>query len=229
MAGLMQTPDLSRRLLNLAYWVAASLIRLKKTPILRVISAGVAIIFVIGTFLTSNRVNNLSLFSGVLVLATNSLQLLLMLWKQRPVILEGEERKLHDLVYPNLSASDFQSLMQFAVWKDGGPGDVLALQGSEVNEVTVLVRGGAEVERDGRLLASLGAGAIVGEIGSLSAKPFSSTIRLVKPSRYVVWKKDSLENFFSCHPSIASSFEQAFILRLDTVPKFRSASENGQA
>jgi len=212
---------MARRVLNLGYRIAATLVRLKKAPGLRVLSAIAAIIFVMGTLLTAEHVGKMSIVGGTVVLVMNILQLLLLLWKQRTIVLEGEERTLHDLVYPNLNPSDFRSLMQFAEWRDGYPGDVLAFQGAEVTEITVLVEGDAEVERDGHRLTTLGAGAIVGAIGALSARPFSGTIRLIKRSRYVVWKKEALENFFSCHPSIASDFERAFILRLDTVPKFR--------
>jgi CRP-like cAMP-binding protein len=148
---------------------------------------------------------------------------LLMLWDLRPVALQGEARVLHDFVFPNLTASDFNKLMLFAQWRDGEPGDRLAIQGSGVTEIVVLLSGHAEVERDGQRVSTLGAGAIIGQIGSLSAQPFSSTIRLAAPSRYLAWNRDRLDHFFACRPSIASGFERAFISRLEA-PVFRLLS-----
>jgi CRP-like cAMP-binding protein len=155
------------------------------------------------------------------------LQFLLILWELRPVTLQGDARTLHDFVFPNLTAHAFNNLVRFAQWRDGRPGDVLAVQGSRVTEIILLPNGNAEVERDGQHVATLRAGAIIGEIGSLSGQPFSSTISLAEHSRFLVWKTEALDNFFTCHPTIAS-FERAFISRLEPTRAFRPYPAKGE-
>jgi hypothetical protein len=210
------------RLFGLGYSIAAAALTFKNKPSLRLMTVIAAVIVLGVTLFSSEHMTRASLAWCLLFLAVNILQFLLILWELRPVELQGEARTLHDFVFPNLTASAFNNLLRFAQWRDGRPGDLLAVQGSRVTEIIVLFNGNAEVERDGQHLATLGAGAIIGEIGSLSGQPFSSTISLTRPSRYLVWEKAALDHFFACHPSIASGFERAFIIsRLEVTPAFR--------
>jgi hypothetical protein len=203
------------RWFGLGYSIAATALRLKNRPALRLMTVICAAIFLATALLSSDHVNSASLLSSFLFLAVNIFQILLILWELRPVALQGEARLLHDFVFPNLTGPAFKRLMRFAQWREGERGDLLAIQGSRVTEIIILLAGHAEVERSGHHVATLGAGAIIGEIGSLSAQPFSNTIRLARHSRYLAWKKDTLDHFFACHPSIASGFERAFISRLE--------------
>jgi hypothetical protein len=204
-----------KRHISLAYSVAATSLRFKNTPALRIASVVAAMALLAVTLLSSDHVNKVSFAWACLLAVLNVFQILLILWEVRPIRLDGEKRMLRDLAFPNLSPSAFSSLMRFAEWRNGDPGEVVANQGSEVTEIVVILKGSADVERDGGHVRTLGAGAIIGEIGYLSAQPFSSTIRLSDHSRLVVWRRDVLDDFFACHPSIASSFDRAFISRLD--------------
>lgn len=215
-------------LLGAGYAIAAVAVRLKNTPALRLMTIIVSAILFAISFLSSDHVNRASLVSAALFLLVNILQLLLGLWELYPATLHGEKRTLHDFIFPNLTVSAFNRLTRLARWRDGKPGDILAIQGSRVTEVVILLKGSAEVERDGGHVATLGAGAIIGEMGALSAQPFSSTIRLTAHSRCLVWKKDALDHFFACHPSIASGFQRAFISRLQATPVFRPCPERDE-
>jgi hypothetical protein len=168
------------------------------------------------------QVNRASVLCASLLLVFNLCQLLLIFWELRPIALQGEELALHALVFPNRPVTGFKRLMRFAKWRDGRPGEIMALQGSPVTEIIVLLDGGAVVERSGQHVLRLGAGAIVGEIGALGAQPFSSTIRLTRRSRYLAWEKGALDRFFACHPALASGFQRAFILRLEKAPLFQT-------
>jgi hypothetical protein len=209
------------RLFSLGYSIAAAALRFKNKPSLRLVTVIAAVIVLAITLLSSEHMTRASLAWCLVFLSVNILQFLLILWEMRPVELQGDARTLHDFVFPNLTASAFDNLLRFAQWRDGKPGDILTIQGSRVTEIIVLLNGNAEVERDGQHVATLGAGAIIGEIGSLSGQPFSSTISLAGHSRYLVWEKAALDHFFACHPSIASGFERAFISRLEATPAFR--------
>jgi hypothetical protein len=217
-----------KRHLSLAYSVAARSLRFKNTPALRIASVVVAMAALAGTLLSSGHVNRVSIAWACLLAIVNIFQIFLIIWDLRPVRLQGEKRLLRDLAFPNLRPTAFNTLMRFAEWRDGDAGEVLASQGAEVTEIIVILKGAADVERDGRCVRTLAAGAIVGEIGYLSEQPFSATIRLSAPSRLVVWRRDVLDDFFALHPSIASSFDRAFIARLDpaAVSFTRSMSES---
>jgi hypothetical protein len=207
--------SMRKRHLGFAYSVAARSLRFKNTPALRIASVVAAMAALAGTLISSGHVSRVSIAWACLLAIVNVFQIFLIVWEIRPVRLQGEKQLLRELAFPNLTPTAFNSLMRFAEWRDGEPGEVLASQGSEVTEILVLLTGAADFERDGRYVRKLAAGAIIGEIGYLSAQPFSATIRLSAPSRLVAWRRDVLDDFFALHPAIASSFDRAFIARLD--------------
>jgi hypothetical protein len=215
------------RHLGLAYSLAATSLKFKNTPALRIASVIAAMAALAGTLLSSDHVHPVSVAWACLLAILNLFQMLLILWDIRPIRLDGEQQTLRDLAFPNLSPSEFSSLTRFAEWRDGERGELVASQGSEVTEIIVILRGSAQVERDGQPVRTLREGTIIGEIGYLSGQPFSSTIRLAEESRLVIWRRSVLHDFFACHPSIASSFDRAFISRLDpsAASLSRSASE----
>jgi len=213
--------DAQVRLLGIGYSIAAALLRFQNKPALRLMTAISVVVFLATSLLSSGHPNKASLTWTSGFLAISILQFLIVLWELRPVALKGENRTLHDFFFPHLTASAFHSLLRFAQWRDGEAGTILAIRGSQVTEIIVILEGNAEAERDWQHVAMFGAGAIIGEIGALSSHPFSSTIRLTSPSRYLVWNKERLDHFFACHPSIRSGFERAFISRLEVAPSFR--------
>lgn len=65
-------------------------------------------------------------------------------------------------------------------------GRVLMRQGETGDQMFVVVRGRAEVERDGRVIAEVGNGDILGEIALVDKGPRSATARLTEPSQLLV-------------------------------------------
>jgi|AntDryMetagUQ889_1029465.scaffolds.fasta_scaffold07708_2 CRP-like cAMP-binding protein len=65
-------------------------------------------------------------------------------------------------------------------------GRVLMRQGETGHEMFVIVRGRAEIERDGRVVAQRGNGDIVGEIALVDKGPRTATVTLREPSQLLV-------------------------------------------
>lgn len=65
-------------------------------------------------------------------------------------------------------------------------GRVLMRQGEAGHEMYVIVRGRAEVDRDGRVIAERVDGDVVGEIALLDEGPRTATITLTEPSQLLV-------------------------------------------
>ena len=65
-------------------------------------------------------------------------------------------------------------------------GRVLMRQGEAGHEMYVIVRGRAEVNRDGRVIAERVDGDVVGEIALLDEGPRTATITLTEPSQLLV-------------------------------------------
>ena len=69
---------------------------------------------------------------------------------------------------------------------DWPAGRVLMRQGERGAEMFVLVRGRAEIERGGRVIAEVTNGGILGEIALIDEGPRSATVTLTEPSRLLV-------------------------------------------
>lgn len=69
---------------------------------------------------------------------------------------------------------------------DWPAGRVLMRQGESGAEMFVIVRGRAEVERDGRVISEATDGDILGEIALVDEGPRSATVTLTEPSRLLV-------------------------------------------
>jgi len=65
-------------------------------------------------------------------------------------------------------------------------GRVLMRQGDSGHEMFVIVRGRAEIKRDGRVIAEAKNGDILGEIALVDEGPRTATVTLSEPSRLLV-------------------------------------------
>ena len=82
-------------------------------------------------------------------------------------------------------------------------GYVLMREGRPGREFIVLVEGNAEVTRDGKTLAELGAGDWVGEIALLTNVPRTATVTATSPVRILVVTDRSFRSLVETMPSIA--------------------------
>jgi CRP-like cAMP-binding protein len=59
-------------------------------------------------------------------------------------------------------------------------------QGRHTNELVVIASGAAEVDRDGKPIASLGSGDFFGEIALMTGSPRTATVTSTEPSTLLV-------------------------------------------
>ena len=116
------------------------------------------------------------------------------------------------------------------VLKDVAPGERIAEQGAQSDEMYVLIRGRARIERyvDSRvtLLREMGRGDVVGEMGLIRRQPRSADVTALEECELLVVNDKFLATLKERYPRIAATvlFNLAHILsdRLDTAER-RSA------
>ena len=89
-------------------------------------------------------------------------------------------------LFSSLRGRDLEAVERLTDVIDRPAGDVLMRQGQTGNEAFVIISGGARVERDGRELARVGPGEVVGEIAIISEGPRVATVTLTEPSQLLV-------------------------------------------
>lgn len=80
-------------------------------------------------------------------------------------------------------------------------GTVLMREGTPANEAFVIVSGAACVTLRGRLLATLGPGALFGEIGLADGHPRSATVQTTEPSMLLVVSRMGFDAIFDACPA----------------------------
>jgi CRP/FNR family cyclic AMP-dependent transcriptional regulator len=86
-------------------------------------------------------------------------------------------------LFSELSAEEARRLSAFATETSAASGQVLMRQGDYSTELIAIEEGTADVVRDGTIVASLGAGDVIGEMGLLEHKPRSADVVATSPLR----------------------------------------------
>jgi CRP-like cAMP-binding protein len=81
-------------------------------------------------------------------------------------------------------------------------GEVLVRQGDPGDAAYLIVDGSARVEQDGREIATIGPGAIVGEIALLDGRERTATVTCTSDSRIVVVRRDAFEQLMDGFPPV---------------------------
>ena len=86
-------------------------------------------------------------------------------------------------LFSELSAEEARRLAAFATETSVPSGQLLMRQGDYSTELIAIEEGTADVVRDGTVVASLGAGDVIGEMGLLEHKPRSADVVATAPLR----------------------------------------------
>lgn len=107
-------------------------------------------------------------------------------------------------LFGELDHHDLRTIARHVSEARADPGDVLFAEGAIPYELLVIEDGTAEITRDGRTLASLGPGDVVGEMGLLEQQRRTATVRATSPLRAVAVAADDLAVIEAEMPEIAA-------------------------
>jgi len=93
-------------------------------------------------------------------------------------------------------------------------GLALVTQGRQTNELVVIASGAAEVDRDGKPIASLGSGDFFGEIALMTGSPRTATVTSTEPSTLLVLGDREFWRLVDEAPSIQTSVLKVLAERL---------------
>jgi CRP-like cAMP-binding protein len=81
-------------------------------------------------------------------------------------------------------------------------GDVLVREGDPGDRLFIILDGSATVDQGGARIATLGLGAIIGEISLIDGRPRTATITCLGPVRAVVILRDGFERLMDGFPPV---------------------------
>jgi CRP-like cAMP-binding protein len=86
-------------------------------------------------------------------------------------------------IFSHLSAEEARRLATFATETSAAEGQILMKQGDYSTELIAVEEGTADVVKDGSVVASVGAGDLIGEMGLLQREPRNADVIATSPMR----------------------------------------------
>ncbi|HMO84255.1 MAG TPA: cyclic nucleotide-binding domain-containing protein, partial [Lacipirellulaceae bacterium] len=149
----------------------------------------------------------------------NLVQIAILILEKRPVFLGEEELHLYRTIFRSLQPREFLKLLTIARWQRAQPGDELVPQGQPVSDLLLIADGAGDVEIDGRFVARVSAGQVVGEMGFLTEQPASARVVAGAPTHYLAWPVEKLRELLNLSPALHVKVQA--ILGADVVAKLR--------
>lgn len=122
------------------------------------------------------------------------------LLERRPVVLNRDEQRLHDLVFGTLDSRKFATLVSLGEWRDGKPGDYIFRNGDPVSDVALHVSGAVSARLDGTELAVLRPGQMIGTGVILTSGIAPCDAVITEPCRYLVLSNPAVQELIAKDP-----------------------------
>jgi hypothetical protein len=133
------------------------------------------------------------------------------LWlRSRRLRFSGDEREVLDACFATMSKLDARRVLDLGIWVEAPRGYVLTEQDMPVEHVYYVQDGHAEVCMDGRKIAKVSAGGLIGEMGCLTHGAASATVTLGSRARLFRVRSDELCHLVRRAPDLRPHLEYAF-------------------
>ncbi len=106
-------------------------------------------------------------------------------------------------LFADLSKKELEAVASLTTETSVEGGHTIASQGEVGREAMVLLDGGAVVRRNGRKVADIGAGSIVGEMSILEHLPRNATVVTTAPTNLLVMDAREFSSLMSSQPKVA--------------------------
>ena len=154
-----------------------------------------------------------NLFSAIIQISWITLSILGMarVWLlTRGLRFSGAEQALLDAHFPTLRRIDARKLLSAGEWRTHDAGDTLTVQDAPVTELSYLHSGGVDIEVGGQVIAQVGPGGFIGEMGCMASAPASATVRVNTATRAFALSSDALRRLVRRNPDLGPHLEFAF-------------------
>ena len=129
------------------------------------------------------------------------------------------KKSTHHLQYADFAFAasatpqELETLCRLTTRIDVNKGSILMHQGAFGNEVLLLVHGQLVIEKDGKLIASIAPGAVVGERAVILNEPRDATVRAAFDSTILAMSRSEFNTLLAECPSIARNILEEALTR----------------
>lgn len=117
-------------------------------------------------------------------------------------------------VFSALGEEEINRFVDAAAVTEHREGETLTEQGALGHRFHLVIEGAADVDRDGRRLATVGPGDFVGELGLLGGGPSTATVRCTEPTTCLTLRREAFWEVLEAEPAIALRILEVLSRRL---------------
>lgn len=118
-------------------------------------------------------------------------------------------------VFSTCTPEQLEQLASAGTLTEHAPGDLLTSQGVIGHRFHLIIEGKAEVSRDGHVVAAIGRGNFVGEIGLLGGGAATATVTCVDPTTTLTLRRERFWGLLEAEPAIALRILEVVCRRLE--------------
>ncbi|MDI3337211.1 cyclic nucleotide-binding domain-containing protein [Defluviimonas aestuarii] len=127
----------------------------------------------------------------------------------RFIKLTDEQAEVVRRIVPSLKKDRARKFLNIGRFLDADEGMILTTQGQPIAALSMIMNGVCHIERGGRHIATITAGALVGELTLSSGEPATATVRTVTPARIFVIEREGLLRFLQRNPEALADLERS--------------------
>jgi CRP-like cAMP-binding protein len=143
--------------------------------------------------------------------------------------LTDEQEMFHQRAVPGLNAGQVRRLLAAGKVREVVPGTIVTKQGERIAELVFVLRGQIDIVVDGRKVAEVGPGSLVGETGISTGEAAMATAVCATPVRYLGFEAGRLYRLLDSHGELQAAVELAVERSLrDKLNRSNMAAAHGE-
>ena len=193
-------------ILNLGYALTFIALAIREVFWLRItLTAAQISLFTYHYYYANNQ--SAAFWTAVFVIV-NTYNIIKIIIDRRPKIIPDEIRDLYEGIFSNLTTREFLYFWNMGTIKSVND-DFLIHSGEKQNNLLLVLSGTANVEVNGKPIASLDRGAFIAEISFLTGEPASADVHAIDELIFISWRSERLKNMQHENPAFWMKLQHA--------------------
>lgn len=163
-----------------------------------------------------NTTNTVVIFWNSIFISINAFQVIRLILERRQVKVEDDLLDIYKNVFPEMTPREFLNFWHMGSYHTS-QNETLCSEGQIQPNLMLIVRGQANVIRDGHAIARLERGSFVAEMGFIAKQPASADVTAQDKIEYISWSRKKLVYMEKSNPALFGKLQ--IILSKDLVHK----------
>lgn len=143
--------------------------------------------------------------------------------------LTADEQLFHERAVPALNNGQVRRLLAVGTWREVVPGTTLTHAGERIDELCFIVRGQVDIVVEGKKVAEVEGGSLIGETGISTGEAAMATAICATPVRYLGFDARRLYRLLDSHTDLQDAVELAIERSLrDKLNRSNLAAAHGE-